>query len=283
MAVLERRMSGELADLIRRHGGEPHCVPALREVTVDCQQQVSRFIDSLSQNELQIVIFLTGIGAATLFREAESLGRLLDLRSHLKRVTIVCRGPKPATVLRQQDIPVAISVREPYTTSELLEAIGTIDVDGKGVALMHYGERNQALAAALAGRGARLTELCLYEWLMPEDIAPLQSLVRAVINGGVDVVAFTSQIQVRHLFQVASGLGLAADLVRQMNSHVIVAATGPICAAALKNYGITPRVVPEHPKMGHLIVALGRYIEQAGPGLVTRIDPPLYIDGRRSE
>ena len=31
VALLESRMSGELADLVRRHGGEPRCVPAVRE------------------------------------------------------------------------------------------------------------------------------------------------------------------------------------------------------------------------------------------------------------
>jgi len=43
----------------------------------------------------------------------------------------------------------------------------------RSVALVHYGERNTALSAALRSRGARLDEVCPYEWALPEDLAPL--------------------------------------------------------------------------------------------------------------
>jgi len=36
IALLEARMSGELASLVRNHGGEPICVPAVREAPLEC-------------------------------------------------------------------------------------------------------------------------------------------------------------------------------------------------------------------------------------------------------
>ena len=53
-----------------------------------------------------------------------------------------------------------------------------------------------------------LEELFLYEWRLPDDVEPLRRFVRAAVNGDLDAVAFTSQIQVRHLLAVARDLGL---------------------------------------------------------------------------
>jgi uroporphyrinogen-III synthase len=38
IALLEGRMQGELANLVRRHGGVPYSVPALREEALACQE-----------------------------------------------------------------------------------------------------------------------------------------------------------------------------------------------------------------------------------------------------
>ncbi len=266
VALLEGRMPGELADLVRRHGGEPYCVPAVRERPLDAGQQVATFVDDLTQGRLPVVVCLTGVGVKTLFEDAERLGRLPELLAALKEVTVVCRGPKPTAVLRRHGIPIAISAPSPYTTHEVLEAMaGTLrvlELANTGVALLHYGERNAALAEALQARGARLHELVLYEWLLPEDPGALQQLVREVLSREVDAIAFTSQVQVRHLFQVAAASGKAPELAAALNTGITFAAVGPVCAAALADYGVTPDVVPEHPKMGPMVSALARLIEQ---------------------
>ena len=128
------------------------------------------------------------------------------------------------------------------------------------VAVVHYGERNEMLARVLRDRGAQLEELCLYEWLLPEDTAPLKNLVQNIIGNRVDAVVFTSQVQARHLFAIAQELKSASVLTHALNTQTIVASIGPTCTAVLQNFGITPRVVPEHPKMGHLVKALAEYM-----------------------
>ena len=86
---------------------------------------------------------------------------------------------------------------------------------GRGVALLHYGERSEVLADALAGWGARVRELCLYEWRLPEDTGPLRSLIAGVVAGEVDALAFTSQVQLRHLLRVAEEMGEREALLRK--------------------------------------------------------------------
>src|SRR5215212_5882256 len=69
VALLEGRMSGELAELVRRHGGEPYAAPAVREAALDCAEQVASFIAELERGRMEIVIFSTGSGVTTLFQE----------------------------------------------------------------------------------------------------------------------------------------------------------------------------------------------------------------------
>jgi uroporphyrinogen-III synthase len=266
VALLEARMSRELADLVERFGGKPYCVPSVREARLPPHEHVAAFIAALRAGRFSAVVFLTGVGVTQLLREADSEGHLAATLNALRQTTTVCRGPKPAAVLRRHDVPIGLSAAEPFTTTELLDALLAIDIDGKDVALVHYGERNRALADALEARGAALEELCLYEWVMPDDVEPLRTLVHDLIDGRVDAVAFTSQVQCRHLFQVAADIGKSEDLVDALSSRVVVAAIGPVCAAALKALGVTPRVLPAHPKMGPMIAALADYFELAKSG-----------------
>lgn len=252
-------MSGELSDLVRRFGGVPYSAQAVREVPR--LEQVPALIDGLSEGRFTLVVFLTGAGVMALTREAERLGRLEEALTALRATTIACRGPKPTAALNRYNVPIQIKAIEPYTTLELLDGLSSVNLTAQGVALVHYGEPNHALANELAARGARRDEWCLYEWLLPEDVEPLAALVSRLIDRRVDAIAFTSQIQCRNLFRLASEAGKADELVRVLNDHTIVAAIGPVCAAALRAMGITPDVLPAHPKMGPLIAALADYVE----------------------
>jgi uroporphyrinogen-III synthase len=261
VALLEVRMGEEAAALVRKFGGTPYRVPAVREVFQD--EEAGPFINALLSGGLSTVVFLTGVGVTALLREAGRLGCREATLVALRLTQIVCRGPKPVAVLRREQVPVHVTAAEPYTTKELLEALAPIDLDGQTVALVHYGEPNAVFAAALSARGARLEELSLYEWRMPEDVEPLKQLVRDLIDGQVDAIAFTTQIQCRHLFRVAAELGLCDRLARALNADAVVAAVGPVCANVLQIFGVRPDVVPSRPKMGPMIAALAEYFQVA--------------------
>ncbi len=261
IALLEARMAPEVAAMVRRMGGIPYQVPAVREEVQP--GEAPPFIEALLSGTFSVIVFLTGAGVAALLREAERLGCLQSTLMALRLARIVCRGPKPVAVLKPHNVPVAIVAPEPYTSKELLDALGPRDLDGQHVALVHYGEANAVLAAALAARGARLDELLLYEWKMPDDVEPLKRLVADLIKGELDAIAFTTQIQCRHLFRVAGDLGLCHSLVEALNGKTVVAAVGPVCADVLRIFGVTPDVVPARPKLGPMMNALAGYFHTA--------------------
>ncbi len=261
VGALESRMAGQLGDLIRKRGAEVMSAPALREAPIDCLEMVGELIDGISDGEFQVVVAQTGVGVSTLFKEAAKLDRESELLTGLRRVVCIARGPKPVAALRKAGILTPVKVNSPYTTDELLETLAEFDLSACGVALIHYGERNEALSETLLSACANLYELCLYEWMLPEDTGPLESLIRAVLKRELDAVAFTSQAQVKHLFKIAERHGFEPVLAASLNSTV-VAAVGPTCTKALAAYGINTDVAPEHPKMGHMVADLAEYFSE---------------------
>lgn len=261
VALLEARMSSELSSLVERQGGIPYSVPAVRETPVEQPAETSAFIDALCAKRFDFVVFMTGVGASALLKEAEKRGRLDAAVDALRSAKTVCRGPKPVSVLRRSGIQVDFTAAEPHTTVEVLQALEPSDLHGKSIGLVHYGERNGALTTELRSRGAVTSEVCLYEWRLPDDLAPLQKLVGEIIDGHVDAIAVTSQIQIRHLFEIADKVGRHAELADALNRKSVVAAVGPVCATALRSFGVIPHVQPSHPKMGPMLIALADYFD----------------------
>ncbi len=261
VATLEARMTGALASMISKRGGEPVCAPALREAPLDCADDVRYLLDKLESGSLDVVVFQTGVGARALFKEADRQGRLDFLLDSLRGVTTVCRGPKPTAALKQVDVQISTGIEAPYTTKELLDALTALPVMGKRLMALQYGERNAALMAALSEQCASVDELCLYEWQLPDDTAPMASLIDELLDGRIDVITFTSQVQIRHLYMVAAADGVPAnELSDALNTRTIVCAVGPTCAAALADVGVATDTQPEYPKMGHMVNALAEYV-----------------------
>jgi uroporphyrinogen-III synthase len=176
-------------------------------------------------------------------------------------MVVACRGPKPLAVLRRYDVRAGIITVKPHTSQELLAGLEAVDLRDVPALLVHYGERNAAIAAALRARGAQLDEACPYEWALPDDPQPIASIVAAALARRLDAILFTSQVQCRHLFQVAEEMRLVHELSAALNRDVVVGAVGPVCAMALKEVGVTVDVIPASPNMASLIVAVGDYFE----------------------
>jgi uroporphyrinogen-III synthase len=264
IALLEARMSRELARLVEKHGGDPFCVPAVREQHDLPPAQADAIVTALVNGAHEVVVFMTGVAVSRLFEAAEALGRRPELVSALKAVTTIARGPKPTAALRGFGVSPTLIARESFTSAEVIDAFGSIHLKGKRVLLFHYGERSESVAETLKAREAVVTEQWLYRWQLPEDTSGLASLVKMIVAGEIDALAVTCQIQFRHLFQVAEQLGAARELVHALNARTVVAAVGPTCQAILTAHGVNVDVVPDHPKMGPLVLALMRHLER-GP------------------
>lgn len=262
VALLEARMSHELARLVDKHGGVPLSVPAVREAPLLPADAIAPLLSELESGRHEIVLFMTGVAVSLLFELAEQAGRRAELVASLRRLTTVCRGPKPTAALRGFGVPPTLMAREPFTTAELIDALADLEVAGKRVLLFNYGERSETLSETLLARRAELRDYWLYRWQLPEDTTLLEALVRRIVARDVDALAITCQIQFRHLYHVAERIELERELVRALNERVVVGAVGPTCRAILEAYGVQPSVMPQHPKMGPLVAALMRHLDE---------------------
>lgn len=254
-------MKSELARLVEKHGGAPVCVPAVQEAPHIQAEEITGLLDELAADHHEVVIFMTGVAVSLLFELAQELGRHAELVASMRNVTTVCRGPKPTAALRGFGVPPTLSAREPFTAAELIDALNDIELAGRRVLMFNYGERSETLSETLLARRADLREFWLYQWQLPTDSAALEQLVRRIVERKVDALAVTCQIQFRHLYQVAERLDLSRELVDALRHDVVVAAVGPTCRAIIEVHGVRPHVMPEHPKMGPLVMALMRHLD----------------------
>jgi uroporphyrinogen-III synthase len=252
--TLESRRATEIATLITTFGGRPLSAPAMREVPIESNTEALAFAQALERGEYDVVIALTGVGLRALLAVVDTLGDRTLFVAALGRTRIAARGPKPVGVLREIGLSPWVTAPEPNTWRELLAAIDAQGdaLRGARVAVQEYGRSNRPLLDELASRGAKVTPVPVYQYELPEDLAPLRAAVTSVIARDVDVALFTTGTQALHLFEVAEGMGEAAEL-RAAFAQVVVGSIGPTTSAELREQGLIVDLEPSHPKMGLLV------------------------------
>jgi len=256
--ALESRRASELAKLVGTYGGEPVVAPAMREVPLESNKEALAFAKALFAGEFDMVIFLTGVGTRALLSVVETAYKREEYIAALQRVKVVARGPKPVAALRELGITPAITAPEPNTWRELLLALDEaasreeLRLRGARVAVQEYGVSNSELLSGLRERGASVTRVPVYQWALPEDCAPLQAAVKSLVAGEIDVVLFTTGVQVTHLFQIAAEMKLEEPM-RLGLGRAIVASIGPTTSEELQRHGVRADLEPSHPKMGFLV------------------------------
>ena len=257
VVAFESRRATELANLIRRHGGLPIVAPPTRELPLEENSAGREFLSRVERGEVDVVVSLTGVGVRTLagtLAETCPPERLADL---LSSTILVARGPKPVAELRT--LGLAPQVRSPSRTpgaSCWPRSTPGPRSGGRRVAVVEYGTRNAELLAGLAARGVDVVRVPVYRWALPEDREPLREVSR-LARGEADYVLFTNGRQVDHVMQTAEELGLR-EAVLGAAQRTVVGSIGPVCSEALRRHKLPVDLAPEHPKMGHLVVAIAR-------------------------
>ena len=253
---LESRRAAEMAKLIAANGGIATVAPSMREVPLTSNTEALSFARELAEGKFDMVIFLTGVGARALARVVESTYSVEQYVAALQKIAIVARGPKPVAALKELGVPVTITVPEPNTWRDLLKTLDekadSVPLKGLRVAVQEYGNSNPELLAGLSERGGHVTRVPVYEWGLPEDVTPLRAAVTAIAREELDVVLFTTAMQINHLFQIAREMN-QEDPMRRAFSRMLIASIGPVTSERLTEYGLFADIEPTHPKMGYLV------------------------------
>jgi uroporphyrinogen-III synthase len=239
--------------LIERHGGIATIAPSMRELPLEESTHAFQFAEALFAGGVDILVFMTGVGARALLEAVQTRFPRDDFFAALEKCCTIVRGPKPTAVLREWGVHIDRRAPEPNTWRELLAVLEDADcIAGKTVAVQEYGVPNEEFNAGLVQRGARLRRLAIYRWALPEDTQPLEDAIRTTIAGGNDVLLFTSAQQLHNVLQVAESAGLKREWLAAAN-RVVVGSIGPAMSDALRSAGLTADVEASPTKMGQLV------------------------------
>ena len=210
---------------------------------------------------------LTGEGIRRLLSLTDRHSLNSSLVAALDKTTTLCRGPKPERALREVGLKGDIQAAAP-TTDGVIETLEDMAIAGQQVAVQLYGEDpNTRLMDYLESRQALPQPVAPYIYADDTEEALVIELVRALAEGTVDAVAFTSQPQVKRLFQVATRHDLEDELVIGL-SRCCVASVGPVVSEQLKSRGVTVDIMPRQAFfMKPLVTEIMRYFAQkTAPG-----------------
>ena len=108
----ESRLKNETAALLEKHGARVLAAPALREAPLSEIPEAKAFAEAVCEGAIDALVLLTGVGATLLLKAACNYRPRAELALALSKLTLVCRGPKPANALKPFGLRPTFSVPE---------------------------------------------------------------------------------------------------------------------------------------------------------------------------
>jgi uroporphyrinogen-III synthase len=121
-----------------------------------------------------------------------------------------------------------------------------------------HGEKAPSLIKFLEEKGADVILILPYQHISPET-ETVATLCEELLQEKLDAICFTTAIQVRSLFNFAREKGCVDSLLKSINRHILAVAVGKVTAEALREEGVEKMRVPEHERMGAMVMELSRY------------------------
>jgi uroporphyrinogen-III synthase len=242
-----------MRSLIERQGAGATVVPSMREVPLESNDRAFEFAEGLLAGQIDVVVFLTGVGARTLLDAVATRFDREEILAALRKVTVAVRGPKPSAVLREWQVPIAIRAAEPNTWRELLAALEAANaITSKRIVVQEYGKPSVELEQELRARGATVEQIPVYRWALPEHVEPLHAAIRETIAGKFDVLLFTSANQLESVLEVANGLGQANAWLAAAR-RCVIGSIGPTASETIREHGLPVDVEAVPTRMGQLV------------------------------
>jgi uroporphyrinogen-III synthase len=281
VGVTADRRADEQGDLLVRrgahvlHGAMIHTLPLgpdddLRDATAQ-----------VIEHQPDYVIANTGIGIRGWVTAAAAWGWDETLTSALGTARVLARGPKAAGALHA--LGVEVWWRAPRESlSEVVDRLLAEPLAGRTVAFQLHGGDTPEVTEAISAAGARVIEVPVYRWQLPEERGAPYALIERVCNGDVDAVTFTTGPAVENFLELAREQHRETAVRDALNARVVAVAIGPYCANVARSVGLDSVVEPVASRLGSMVRALTDRL--AGERLVVRRrNQTMVVQGRAVE
>jgi uroporphyrinogen-III synthase len=257
VGVTSRRKGGELAAALERRGADVLLGPTIGGDVPVAVERILADTETILDARPGWLVASTGVGMQLWCRAAEEHGRLEQLREVASAARCVARGAKAVGGLQELRVrPVWSSQRQ--TDADVAGWLAGHVLPGDVVAVQLHGSALDATWAPLRAAGADVLSVATYRHAFPDDVAPAEALVAALLAGELDVVTFTSPGAARNLLAVAEGGGpqRRAAVVAAFRERVAAAVIGPVTASAVEALGIPVWLAPPRWRTGDLLRSL---------------------------
>lgn len=243
VVVPESRELDRFSTMLERHGATVVRCPLIVVRPVDETSELDAWLQRLIQGRHDTLAFYTGEGVTHLISRAEQLGLREEALAAFASARKIARGPKPGAAMRRLGLAFDIMTEIP-TTEGLIATFRQLPMQGHSVGVQIYpGSPTDLLAQTLGALGAEFDPVLPYRYASDEDDEQVASVILDMANGGVDLIAFTTKLQVERLLEVAVRKGMEQELERALGAST-VAAVGPVAAAAVEKAGGTVQIQP---------------------------------------
>ncbi len=257
----ESRELDLFSSLLARYEADVIRCPLITVTELSDHTVVDAWLDRLVAAPHDLLAFYTGEGVTRLADRADHLGRRQEVIEAMSCATKITRGPKPGAALRKLGLRSDVMTPQP-TTDGLLDLLGTMDLRRRRVGVQLYPAAPQErLCEAIAGYGGSWDPVIPYAYVSDEADDQVAGAIERMANGEIDLIAFTSKLQVQRLSRLAAKRRITGQLKRGL-VKTTVAAVGPITAQAVMEAGGTVRIQPE--SSFHLKPLVAEIVRQFG-------------------
>ncbi len=256
MKVLVTRtpeQAGEMALALRAVGAEPVRIPMIELVGPADTTAIDAALAAI--DDYDAILFASANAVEFTLERARKTG--VDLAA--ANLRFGCVGPQTARALLDAGLPVQImpgsAVGGADAEALLAEILEHYPPAGRRFLLPRAERGRENLRDGLVRAGATVDAVTAYRNRRPDIDG--EGLSERIATGDIAVLTFTSPSTVRHLLEVLT------DEARAALPERILAAVGPTTAAALRDAGLEPTVVPERPGGRELVTALVAYVAAA--------------------
>lgn len=266
VGVTAGRKGAELTAALERRGAQPTWGPAVGGDRPEPDERIVAQTDAVLAARPGWLAASTGVGLRLWAEVAERHGRLDELRALVAGARRLARGRKAVGGLQGTFGVGPEWVASLETDAEVAQRLAELVPPGEAVAVQLHGGPSRAYEA-VERAGAQLLPVLPYRSVLPEDTRPALDLVRRVLDGGIDLLVFTSPGAAHNLMLLAGDLGptVPARLRETVARGVDVAAVGPVTAGACHHVGLEATITPERSRTGDLLRAIESCADTRGP------------------
>jgi uroporphyrinogen-III synthase len=241
----------EQARLFTERGADVVHGPTLRTIDLSASQSLRGATEALAEEAPDYLVITTGMGMRRWVEAAARWGLDGPLLASLTGARVVARGAKATVAARRAGLDVWWQAPH-ETMQEIVDRLSTEDLGGARLAVQLFEPEGHPSTEALRRLAGELVEVPVYQWALPDDPGPAESLIDAALAGELDAVTFTAQPAVHNLFRIAGERGDA--LRAAFNERGVVAAcVGPVCASAATEEGVEAPIWPDPPRLPAMV------------------------------